>query len=355
MLFRIFRVFCILICVSFLPPGIYGQTESPESPESPEDLIDLEQHFEPALISTQQIHIPNHPHGFNPSLVPWKKGWLLSFREIEKKEKLLSYLYFVTLDDHFRPTSPAQKMDTHCQSPADGRLLFCGEKLYCVYGNTIPSKAEEHPIWRIWVAEVQEEKGLFTLYMPTKLTQFQGESPNKDEKNWAPFVYDNTLLLTQHLKPHRVLRAQVGLPSCTAFSLHPTKNIWRWGPLRGGTPALLIQGRYLAFFHSAQWMRSKHSQGLNSYHYFMGAYTFSPTPPFAIESISVNPIVGEHFYSGAQYPPHWNKPVQAIFPCGLAERGPHLLVAYGRQDHEIWIATFDTQMLLTSLQSVLIP
>lgn len=327
----------------------YGHAEQKQS----EVLIDLETHFELSLLHTHQIHIPDHPHGFNPSLVPWKEGWLLSFREIESHEKCLSsHIYFVLLNQDFEPISPAQKLDAYCKSPADARLVCCEDKLYCVYSNKERIKEESHSIWRMWIAEVKEKNNTFLLHKPTKLTNFPCMYPGRDEKNWVPFFYDNQLLLAYSLQPHRIFRAQLETSTCMGFSSHLTKTMWKFGQMRGGTPAILVKGRYLAFFHSSQWLYSKHSQGLKSSHYFMGAYTFSATPPFVIQSISSRPIVGEGFYSGKQYTPYWKKSVQAIFPTGLIEYGSYLLVSYGRQDHEMWIATFDTELLLHSLRLV---
>lgn len=320
-----------------------------------EEWADLEELFEPSLVDMIQIKIPDHPEAFNPSLVAWGRGgadrWLLSFREIEQADKfLLSHLYFVKLNQDFQPISSPQRIDAFCRSPADARLLQCGDALYCVYSHKEPSTKENSFVWRLWLAEVYEEAEAFTLRFPTPLTEFPGMHHAKDEKNWAPFSYNDQLLLAYTLKPHRILLARLGSQTCTDFSLHQTGSKWKWGGLRGGTPALLIEGRYVAFFHSAKWMHSKQSEGRRSYHYFMGAYTFSPKPPFAILEMSPLPIVGLGFYSGPIYIPHWKKPIQAIFPSGLAELGPYLLVSYGRQDHEMWIAKFDKRLLLDSLK-----
>lgn len=311
---------------------------------------DLEKRLEPSLVEIVQIKIPHHPHAFNPSLVAWGDGWLLSFREIEQRGKaLLSHLYFVKLNQYFQQVAPPQRINAGCKSPADARLLMGQEKLYCVYSHKEHTQ-EKTFMWRLWIAEVHEEEGLFNLHLPTPLTHFTGMHPQKDEKNWAPFFYDGQLLLTYSLKPHRIFLSHLGSPVCSDFSLSKTPVNWDWGSLRGGTPALLIDGRYLSFFHSAKWMHSKHSKGKRSYHYFMGVYTFSPTPPFALLEMSDYPIIGKGFYCGSAYTPYWKKSVQAIFPSGLAQQGSYLLVTYGRQDHEMWVAKFDKNLLLSSLK-----
>lgn len=56
---------------------------------------------------------------------------------------------------------------------------------------------------------------------------------------------------------------------------------WEFGAPRGGTPALLVNGEYLAFFHSKKRV-FKHGTTSKIGTYFMGAYTFSSEPPFML-------------------------------------------------------------------------
>lgn len=82
-------------------------------------------------------------------------------------------------------------------------------------------------------------------------------------------------------------------------------------------------------------------------HYFMGAYTFAAQPPFELKRISPAPVIGKNFYNGPKYKT-W-KPLIVVFPGGIVEEKDHFLVAYGRQDHEIWITKIDKTGLLDSL------
>ena len=118
--------------------------------------------------------------------------------------------------------------------------------------------------------------------------------------------------------------------------------------MRGGTPGIPIDGnQYLSFFHSSKEIPTLHSNREPILHYFMGAYTFALHPPFEITQISPKPIVGKGFYKGAIYDPYW-KPVRVVFPCGLIVEGNFIWVAYGRQDHEIWMVKLDKCGLLTA-------
>jgi predicted GH43/DUF377 family glycosyl hydrolase len=79
----------------------------------------------------------------------------------------------------------------------------------------------------------------------------------------------------------------------------------------------------------------------------MGAYTFSPEPPFEVTRISPSPIVGKNFYHGVTHRT-W-KPLRVVFPGGFVSDEKHVWIVYGRQDHEVWAAKLDKQKLLQSL------
>lgn len=78
----------------------------------------------------------------------------------------------------------------------------------------------------------------------------------------------------------------------------------------------------------------------------MGAYTFSPDPPFEITKISSKPIEASSFYTFSSYDK------RVIYPGGFIVDGPNLYVAYGKDDSEIWIATININELLQSLEPV---
>jgi predicted GH43/DUF377 family glycosyl hydrolase len=78
----------------------------------------------------------------------------------------------------------------------------------------------------------------------------------------------------------------------------------------------------------------------------MGAYTFSPEPPFEILQMTPEPLLSEDFYT----PSYREKRV--VFPGGFVARGPHIYVAYGKDDCEIWIATLDKEELKRTMVPV---
>ncbi len=317
------------------------------------NCVDLEEIRQDFVLETKKIEVPGYPYAFNPSIVRWNDFFLMSFRVIpDRKQSFTSVIGLIWLDDHFNPISVPHILNTReegSQIPSraeDARLLQVEEKLYIVYSDNPESKISKGG-FRVYLAELCYEKETLSLKNGCCLSSFEGESKEKREKNWVPFAYQENLFLAYSLLPHLIF--QPHHTSCTTVASTQGPIKWNWGELRGGTPALILNGEYLAFFHSSKKMSTLHSEGQNILHYFMGAYTFQPHPPFAITQISPEPIVGANFYKGPVYKPYWH-PVRAIFPGGFVFDDHYIWVVYGRQDHEIWVAKLDREKLFKSLK-----
>lgn len=327
--------------------------------------INLELYTQEFVIETKQIQIADHPHAFNPSIIRWNDSILLSFRELDDRQK--SYLGLVWVDEAMRPISPVQMLSTEVESGfEDVRLVAVQEKLHIVYSGT-PSNPENFENdrkkmigssgynVRIRTAElVYDEK--FSIKNDECFIIFDGEKPDKPEKNWAPFEHNGELLFSYSLSPHKVLRPIWGTGKCEIVSLGNDKIESHLGDLRGGTPGILLDnGKMLGFFHTQKHMKSQHSLGQTTPHYFMGAYLYSPDMPWEITQISPEPIVGPGFYNGRFYKPHWYD-VNVVFPGGFImqenEEKKYAWVVYGRQDHEVWATKIDVDNLLKSLVEV---
>lgn len=320
--------------------------------------IDFEDSIQDFVIETKQIKIPGFPNAFNPSIIKWNGSLLMCFRDIPNPLfSFTSFLYLVYLDDDFNPISTPQKLETQSflsvipSRAEDGRLIAVDDRLWLVFSDnkdTVISKGG----FRVYFAELLEnEMGLFDVCDLECIYNFQGEDPFRREKNWSPFVYNDEMYLIYSLDPHLIFKPIYGTQSCETVCCTNKKLIWDWGILRGGTPALILDGQYLTFFHSQIYMTSVHSDNKNMSHYFMGAYTFSLEPPFEITKFSPEPIVGKNFYHGPKYKPYWGS-VRVVFPCGFVFDEKHIWVIYGRQDHESWVVKLDRQGLLDSLVPV---
>lgn len=316
------------------------------------DLEDLIQDF---VLETKQINVPHFPNAFNPSIIRWKGRLLLSFRDIpDRRHSFNSQIYLIWMNEDFTPAGHAQLLETrypHSKVPPraeDARLIEVGGRLYIVYSDCKDEKVTRGG-FRVYVAEMLEDERGFYLADNMGLFEYEGASVLLREKNWVPFDYQGSLLLAYSLDPHRIFLPHIGTNRCDSVALtHPDIG-WEWGVLRGGTTALPIDGqRYLSFFHSSIEAATAHSNDELIDHYVMGAYTFSREPPFEIQAISHEPIVGKGFYHGPVHQPYWKR-VRVVFPCGFVMDDSNIWITYGRQDHEAWVVKLDKEGLLKSL------
>ncbi|MBJ7448976.1 MAG: hypothetical protein JHC93_01295 [Parachlamydiales bacterium] len=322
----------------------------------PED--DLEEVFkQDIVIETKRIVLPEYPLAFNPGIIRWNGGILMSFRIIpDPKSTFTSLIGLVQLDNEFNVIGKPQLLKTREEkdiSPSraeDARLFTVKDRLYVTYDDCYPLKINKAG-FRVYIAEIVFNNNQFELKDAECLNDFEGQSPDIREKNWVPFEFGNQMYLAYSLKPHTIFRPLLGSGSCETVERTNNSIKWPWGILRGSTSAMLDNGQYLAFFHSSTELVSAHSKGRKSLHYFMGAYTFSASPPFFITSISKDPIVGPGFYNGEEYKHYW-KPVHVVFPCGYIFDHEFIWLAYGRQDHEMWVAKINKTKLYESLDPV---
>ena len=315
------------------------------------DLDTMKQDF---VLKTKRIIIPGYPDAFNPSIVRWQNKLLMSFRYRDPLTQSTDQIALVWLDANFNPTSQPvllqRNFEITCGSSnaQDPRLIIVNKKLYVVYSNIVTNGLT--CVGRMIAAEVYQTNNNFLIYDPTPFLFFDGENINKKEKNWTPFSYNNKLYLAYSINPHIIFTPSFILDSCTTVASTQANINWPWGQLRGGSQALLVNGQYLSFFHSVKALQSVQSGGKLMTHYFMGAYTFDPAPPFALNAISPHPIVAKAFYNGPMYV-NW-EPLCEVFPCGYVFDANNIYVTYGRQDHECWVVTLDKAGLLNSLQPV---
>jgi predicted GH43/DUF377 family glycosyl hydrolase len=308
----------------------------------------LEEEIDPFVLETKRIEIDGFPNAFNPSIIRWDGRLLMSFRTYHPETGATNEIGFVYLNDDFEPVGTPKLIqfltkDPNCLSKQqDPRLFGIVGKLFLIYNNAIKDEVR-----RMLVARLEFDGETFVASEARGFFDFEGEKESRSEKNWVPFEYNHRLHLAYSLLPHKILAPIDGFSSCETISSTLSPIRWNWGVLRGGTPALLENGEYLAFFHSSKNMATEHSEGKTMLHYFLGAYTFSAKPPFAITKVSPKPIMGKDFYKGPSYKT-W-KPLRVVFPGGFISDEKFIWLLYGRQDHEVWVAKLDKRELLNSL------
>jgi predicted GH43/DUF377 family glycosyl hydrolase len=313
---------------------------------------------EDIIIDTKRLYLPEEfPGAHNPSIVEYGDGYLLCFRHTPKKyfEHWISYIGIAELDANFELVSGPQLLDTRVvsqETPSqseDARIFSVNGKFYVVYNDNIefvqPYSWERRDMY---LAEVLYDGKQFTLDTPLKLTH-ENMGKHRDspwQKNWTPFDWENELMLLYEINPLEVLHPNLKTGKGHVVSSTKKEIKWSFGGLRGGSPALLVDGEYLAFFHSAEYMKSPSSDDMELWHYFMGAYTFSASPPFELTSMSADPLNSPSFYTYSSYYK------RVIYPGGFVVRGPTLFLSYGKDDCELWIATIDLQALYNSMKPV---
>lgn len=312
------------------------------------------------ILDVKTVPIRNVPAPYNASLIEDEDGKYLLFFRYDilndphvnfNHSPFTSHIGWVRLDENLEQTEEGfQTIDTKSCYSEDPRAIKMEGKLYLVYNDILP-----HTCYcrTLRVAEVDLKKSA------THSIAILDPHIQAVEKNWAPFVYQKRgespeLYFQYHFNPHKILRLlnfKTGELDHLSFPNNPClkKIPWQpsWGELRGGTPARLVDGEYLAFFHTM----FKDSDG--TAWYLMGAYTFSSKPPFELKSISRYPILFQGIYETL---PIESAPVLAhvIFPAGFcpAKKGNRdvFYVSCGENDSAVKILTIDKKALFNSLR-----
>jgi len=336
---KIKSAFIGLLLLATIPLGIFGM-----------DLNMLSQSF---VLEKKQIHVPGYPHAFNPSIVRWKGKILMCFRVLTNPNNIWhSKVGLIWLDEDFQPISSAQLLETRPKNPTyptkseDARLFTVGEQLYIIYNDN--EEFYDDGLRRMFMSEVLSKGSKFYVN-PECLHTYEDANQYKWEKNWIPFDYHGVCLLAYSIVPHRIYLPLFGLGTCETVVTTDNAFIWNWGNKRifGGTPALMVGDKYLAFFHSSQIMGTAQTDYYETWHYFMGAYTFNPDPPFEITHASILPIIGQGLY---------DDPIiykRVVFPGGFIFDDEFIWISYGREDSEAWVLKLDRKELLKRLVPVI--
>lgn len=194
---------------------------------------------------------------------------------------------------------------------------------------------------------------------------FNREAHNRPQKNWTPFVYNETVMLIQSVNPLRVVQVpSTALPNITLgednigpleldlYSEDVLRDLkWEYGHLRGGTNAVLLKkDLYLAFFHSSTQLR--YSGGRVTY--FFGAFTFSTeSNPFRLLEVSPVPIIDELRYQNSWFMGHGRNVDYVPYPTSIfLENDFTLFLTCGHNDQAGFIYRMNLPLLLGSLEKI---
>jgi predicted GH43/DUF377 family glycosyl hydrolase len=327
-----------------------------------------------------KIELKKFPKSYNPSLIRTEHGLLLSFRyhSDRSNKPWICHIGLVLLDESFKPISTPELLNIRAKNnkvpsqAEDARLFTFNDRLYVIYNDndtiTNPSDKQRRDMY---IAEVSFINSHFVAQTPVKLVFKEKLNQDNWEKNWTPFVWNDSLYIVYSISPFEVIKPDLSTGQCvkvetahftTSWPLAQTRSlegqeelwmpkIWAYERLRGGTPAVLVDGEYLSFFHSLITRPVEERHGLsvsypNRLHYLMGAYTFSADAPFQVTALTPSPIIEKDFYTMI------NKEKKVIYPSGLVVDGSRFILSYGRDDSEIWIATYHKDYIKSLLTPV---
>jgi predicted GH43/DUF377 family glycosyl hydrolase len=198
---------------------------------------------------------------------------------------------------------------------------------------------------------VVNSSGLADIVFHCNAVEYAG-APGAVEKNWAPFVYNNTVLYVQKIRPMHVLQSQIEGPGKMHFGGISLSREWKapwwtWGDFRGGTNAMRVGDVYLAFFHSSTQL-PRHFMKT----YFFGAYTFTAEPPFRVLGVSQVPIMNWALYTVAWSAFSKRGIDYVTFPTSYFLEGDKIMLSLGHQDKQGWLLTLKVDAVLASLNPV---
>lgn len=312
-----------------------------------------------SISNTIEVSIPDYENAHNPSIVPYKDGYLLSFRylfrfpEWSKDFRLLStgsFVGLVELDRQFQIKKKSIQLleiqsfsDDFSLYAEDARLFLFQNRIFVLF-NDFPAPSPEY-IRRHYLVEIVNVNGRWTPIKKALPLVF--ENMNRIEKNWVPFCSAESLYLIYGEDPHIVLECDLTTGVCRKIGESFANPGWPYGIIRGGTPAIQIDDTFLTFFHSSLDVSEFHERKI----YFMGAYAFDASFPFTIRSITPHPIGTKNFYKNTSSKSHPSKKV--VFPGGIVRDGNRLHIAWGKDDRRVMITTFELDKLLNSMEPIL--
>lgn len=232
----------------------------------------------------------------------------------------------------------------------DGRVLVANDTTVFIILTHVQYKYTHFVLPKYFI--VQLNSSTHNLNISPAVVLINEVGSTIPEKNWSPFLYEGRLYMIHTINPMRVVRGSgkfedsehsrelVEVVSQVQFC----ETQWEYGHLRGGTNAIFLGDKYLAFFHS-----QFNAAGTSYKTYWMGCYTFSAKPPFKLLAISPAPIIHNSLYEGPWHQHSGNKYDYVVFPLGASLLGEDVVLSFSAQDEYSYISKLNLQDLLKSL------
>lgn len=291
-----------------------------------------------SLIGDNNVTRLDLPHGcFNAGLtpIPNEPGYICVYRPDEASFSA------VLLDRHLKP-EPGLHRPLGITNCADPRLVWIGNELLMVYSSRDTGTYKTECI-RGAVIGRAAPNFRFIKAQPFRISLPSGER----QKNWMPFVLNNTVYLISSIKPHFVYELSANGCFATPRCEYEWESPWFSSEfLRGNTNALqLDDDTFLATFHTV-------IKNDRMHYYDNGCYTFEAKPPFRVLRCGVRTFLPAE----AATEPHFRKSgqIKVCFPVGLVKKHDdpnRVLISYGDNDSSVKILdTTVAEMLATTVE-----
>ena len=259
----------------------------------------------------------------NAGILRWRDKLICVYRH----KWLGARLYATELDsDTYQPTGPGRELELRhplaLAGQEDARLVeYRG--LPCVFFSGVSGKLG--PCSQLY-ATLKEDLSVGDVFCPGPR---RGNTVDRWEKNWSPFLHDGLLYAVKNISPrHVVVRIDGHRTRVVADVSGPT---WTGGLLRGGAPPVRHGDQYLSWFHGhVRWMGRKT--------YTTGLYSFEAKPPFRPLHITHDPVV---YGDSRTRPKGWV--INNFFPCGALLEDGEWLVSAGYHDMEVALVRWDAK------------
>lgn len=281
----------------------------------------------------KDIKIQNINNPINACIEDYKDNkYILSFRINEKSSR---YIGVSQLDENFDEIKSYSKIDVGTNTAEDARIFKYNNDYFLIYNDQLPI---EHLCRGMHLAKLNDQTN--KIEYKTILDQHI----QIIDKNWTPFIFQKKIFLAYSLVPHKILELKDPTKNNLKHWLFPnnpcySRFFWKWGEPRGGSAAKLVDGEYLAFFHSS------FGKNKSKKFYVMGAYKFQAHPPYKITEVSNFPII----FGKA-------KKTRIYFPTGFVVKkvnGKDLIyLSYGENDSVSKIAIIDKEKLFENMKKV---
>ncbi len=321
--------------------------------------------------------LPGDRH-LNCSIFSMGKNYYLAYRREDNKcvnwdyDKIKVDICICQLDNSFQPIPHTNvKVDIFPSIPEnhaieDPRVFWHQNKLFCSYVN-VAKTGQYQGLVELNPTNFLVKSYYFLNYgknkndavvRPTRQNitgaVYKAKTSIHKEKNWTFFSHPlHGLCFSYKLNPNHVVRVinmtdTVRCDPIVETECSAVNELWDYGNIWGGTPALLDNDMYCGFFHSYTPLESnRHRQ------YHMGFFAFEKDFPFKMKYISKYPILSGELYDNTDFRPHnysWRPAV--VFPCGLVSDKEEWLVSYGHQDCLCKIAKISKKELLEHCEKI---